>query len=376
MSVRIIASYPSTHPFRALGRAVASTIGILLIAVAVVAASLPLLLVFALLYTGGDASMDAESVRTVSIAAGIAVVGMWVGLLLLRGRRRLGLFLRRFGYGDATRTISGVVAGRAGRSWRMVTLDDAQVAPIGTARRHRRVSLTVTLVGVAVVVAALYWVFGGGLMGYAESLNQDVESTSSDALGQVFAEIIGFIIVFVLVGTVVLIGSMIVLAVAIVAGAANRAARRAQRQASVVIDADRDVAPTATLIAKRNRRILGSRLVVARVAGPQWRATVRALAGVADAVVIDLSQPTENVVWEVEVMRAFVKDRWVLVCHRDRLDSLTNPSLAPAGSPYYRLAGLLDGQEILTYGGGRAEERRFARSLRNKLNAVALATPR
>lgn len=181
---------------------------------------------------------------------------------------------------------------------------------------------------------------------------------------------------FVLVGTVVLIGSMIVLAVAIVAGAANRAARRAQRQASVVIDADRDVAPTATLIAKRNRRILGSRLVVARVAGPQWRATVRALAGVADAVVIDLSQPTENVVWEVEVMRAFVKDRWVLVCHRDRLDSLTNPSLAPAGSPHHRLAGLLDGQEILTYGGGRAEERRFARSLRNKLNAVALATPR
>jgi len=41
-----------------------------------------------------------------------------------------------------------------------------------------------------------------------------------------------------------------------------------------------------------------------------------------------------------------------VVCHRDRLDSLTNPSLAPAGSPHHRLAGLLDGQEILTYGGG------------------------
>ncbi len=377
MSVRVIASYPSAHPFRALGRAVAATIGILLMAAGVLTASIPLVFLFALIYSGGDLEMDAESARLVAIATAIAIGGLWVGRLLLRGRRRLGLFLRRFGYGDATRTISGVVAGGAGRSWRMVTLDDAQIAPIGTARRHRRFSLVVAVLGVAVVAAALYWLFGGGLVSYAENLSQDMEtSPTTDGFGQALGEIIGFIIIAALVGIVVLIGSMIVLAIAIVAGAANRAARRAQRQATVVINSDKDVVPTATLIGKRNRRILGSRLVVARVAGPQWRAMVRALAGVSDAVVIDLSQATENLVWEVEVMRAFARDRWVLVCHRDRLGPLTDTGLAPAGSPYHQLAILLDGEDVLPYGTGTAEVRRFARSLRNKLNAVALATPR
>jgi hypothetical protein len=43
-----------------------------------------------------------------------AIVGLWLGVRALRGHRRLGLFLRRFGYGEATRTMSAVVAGQVG----------------------------------------------------------------------------------------------------------------------------------------------------------------------------------------------------------------------------------------------------------------------
>jgi len=122
------------------------------------------------------------------------------------------------------------------------------------------------------------------------------------------------------------------------------------------------VARQAKVIARRNRRVISSRLVVCTVANPQWQDTVRALAATADAVVIDLSHATENVVWEVEQMRP---DRWVLVCHRDRLAPLIQAAVP--GSPYHRLGSLIDGHDVLVYGAG---QRQFARSLRHRLDAL------
>ena len=53
------------------------------------------------------------------------------GLRLVRGARTSVLFLRRFGYTDATRAVTFAVTKTVGRTWRLVTLDDEQTAALG-----------------------------------------------------------------------------------------------------------------------------------------------------------------------------------------------------------------------------------------------------
>ncbi len=61
-----------------------------------------------------------------------------VSSTLMRGRRGLVLFLRRFGHREVTETVTFAVSKTTGRSWRMVTLDDSAIAPVGTATRTLR----------------------------------------------------------------------------------------------------------------------------------------------------------------------------------------------------------------------------------------------
>jgi len=72
------------------------------------------------------------------MAGAFALLAMWLGVLLIRGRRRLGLYLRKFGFADTTRTVSNALKSAVGRSVRLVTLDDSQVVPVGVGagRRH------------------------------------------------------------------------------------------------------------------------------------------------------------------------------------------------------------------------------------------------
>jgi hypothetical protein len=363
MGVRVVESYPGSV---SVGRFFGAAFGVVLLVVAMVAAVLPVVFVVGLLVdlidVGDAPSTDGATVGLLVGSVAVSVVGGWAGLRLLRGRRRLGLFLRRFGYGEATRTISTVVAGGLGRSWRMVTLDDSSVAPIGSARRHRFVSVLVTVAALVAAGFALQWLFGGGL-------DEATGRTLADAgtpqdLGQAIGNAIGAAVVVALLLALVLLIAAIALVVGGVGGLALRSARLARRQASVVVDRPDQVARQARSIARRNRRVISSRLVVCTVANPLWQDTVRALAATADAVVVDLSHATENVVWEVEQL---TPDRWVLVCHRDRLAPLLAAGTAAPGSPYHRLGRLLDGQDVLVYSGG---QRRFARSLRHRLDAM------
>ncbi len=72
-----------------------------------------------------------EIVLAWGISTPIAIVGLMMGPRLLRGERKLVLFLRRFGYADATRAVTFAAAKTVGGSWRLVTLDDKEIAPLG-----------------------------------------------------------------------------------------------------------------------------------------------------------------------------------------------------------------------------------------------------
>ena len=56
-------------------------------------------------------------------------------------------------------------------------------------------------------------------------------------------------------------------------------------------------------VARNKRREFAPRLTVARVADPIWKDVVHAFAEDADLVLVDISQPTEALVWEMETLR-------------------------------------------------------------------------
>jgi hypothetical protein len=298
----------------------------------------------------------------------LAVLFIVVGLRLLRGRRRLGLFLRRFGFGAATATISRTLAGSVGRSWRMVTLDDARVTPIGAARRHTWL-LGPLAIASALAISALLTVGVSLLVGDPWGLVvSTTEPGTGGFLGDEFGEAIGRgIFEFIILGLL----APVAMTVAVISGGSFLATRRAQRRATVHIAEGGQIAPISDLVHRRSRRVFASRLVVANVADSQWRPTVRAFAGVCDAVIIDVSQPSEHLLWELHAMRAFFGDRWVLVCHRDRVRALTEQ--IGTAAPQRQLATLIDGHDVLVYGDGSADRRRFARTLRRRL-ALAVAS--
>ena len=61
----------------------------------------------------------------------IAIIGIRYGRRLVRGTRSPVLFLRRFGYRGSMQVVTFAVANTIGSSWRLVTLDDAAIAPVG-----------------------------------------------------------------------------------------------------------------------------------------------------------------------------------------------------------------------------------------------------
>lgn len=81
-------------------------------------------------------------VHKVEVAFGasltIAIIGIRYGRRLVRGTRSPVLFLRRFGYRGSMQVVTSAVANTIGSSWRLVTLDDAAIAPVGVQRPIRR----------------------------------------------------------------------------------------------------------------------------------------------------------------------------------------------------------------------------------------------
>src|SRR4051794_15257125 len=140
MPVNVVLDYPKRHRTRRLHRWIATTFGGLMVFVGAVASIVmfPSLLYLGVLYVAmpiveggagqGVPGLDGDILVLAVISTTVTILGLKVGLRLLRGQRRLVLFLRRFGYGEATKAATFAATKTIGRSWRLVTLDDAAVA--------------------------------------------------------------------------------------------------------------------------------------------------------------------------------------------------------------------------------------------------------
>ena len=392
MGLRLVTDVPRRFRARFLLRGLVVLVAVLLLALALLAGAVALVLL-ALYVTSPDVFPAAIALSTAGL------ISMMLGLRLLRGRRRLVLFLRRFRLTEATEAVTVALATAMGRSWRVVTLDDTQTPPIGVPPSIRRSLAVTTGIGAAAVTGALIWFppadmlalfsMAGELSGLLDGMlsvtSHDVLTPKEGGAGvndlpaALFATLIGLPILAAAVVVVVVLTMVVFLVVTAFVGffglmmaSGYVRARRAESRKRATVESLAEIETIARDLPRRSRRIMGPRLTVLTVASPIWRDAVRVLVVAAPVVLIDVSQPSQNLLWEVETLRRDPSARWVLIGDHARLDGLAASQHGPGATDpvVQRLAVLLDGESVLAYRAGRRSMRRFARALRASLDAA------
>jgi hypothetical protein len=340
-------------------------------------------------------------------AAGTGLVVLFAGLLLVRGRRRLVLFLRRFGDTDATHAAT-VATGRMGGSWRLVTMDDARIAPLGVNAAARTFmgaanAFTATVEIATAASRIIGKVFKFVMIAAAWGTGAAAVLTGITAPGNIFERIIA---VFSLVNLaqpsggapgdlfracvyVLIVGAVLFLAWTALSLSftvlvlpflsflmiLQDGIAEAEWLKRLVIEDIKGIVFARSAIRRISRRVLSPRLTVLAVDSDLWQLAVGGLAVFCAVPLIDVSEPTENVLWEIEQMTQRFGARCVFVGDYERVLQLTEPTAA--GSMWARQQQLLDGYSVLAYTNDQHGVSAFSRALRATLErAVRLPAPR
>jgi len=148
-----------------------------------------------------------------------------------------------------------------------------------------------------------------------------------------------------------------------------RSVREAERSSRAAIETAEHLRTVTRSILRKARKIISPRLVVVTVATDLWQPAVQQLAARASMILIDVSERTENLLWEIQNVLPKLGPRCILIGHYDKVCRLaTNgPHAAPRGLVAAHLASLLDDREVLAYTNDDLGMRRFARALQAKL---------
>ncbi len=415
--LRIILDHPNRHLARRAGRSLATAWGAILVGIGLLASigAVPASIAVLGLFAGWVTSEPIEDVPAfeVLVAWGIltplAIGGLRYGLRLLRRHRTLVLFLRRFGDDEAQQAVSFAVLRTIGPSWRIVTLDDAEMAPIGIPHATRTLFragslgakglgklafylgvrtfpvLIWAMVGVLILAAAgpALDYFQTGVTSpepWMEALEPYLASVVSvlqgrppiEAIGPTLPGLFALLASAGLVSFAVLMATMVTLILAfplstvlLFISSSAEAAGKAEAAKSATVKSASEVRQAAQAIAERSRRVFGPRLVVLRVVTPEWQLAVRELAARASVVLLDVSEPTENVLWELEEL-TIRKTQYVAIgeyAQVAHLASTSDEGQAP-DAIWLSIRALLKGREILAYTTDPPGLKRFARALR------------
>ncbi|HEU4915377.1 MAG TPA: RDD family protein [Acidimicrobiia bacterium] len=219
-----------------------------------------------------------DRVVALAVMAAIAVPLMALARKFILGRRRLVLFLRRFGDRGSLAMVTQAATGAPGSGYRLVTLDDRSTVGVG------------------------------------------VEKT-------------------------------------------------------LAVKDDKSLEVALKRVRRLSRRLFGPKAVFLHVDDPIWRSVVLRLVAETNAVLIDVTEPGPNLLWEIETVGSIVRPWWILVGERDALTDLANLDLNDRETTSWTtLAGLLRGEDVLAYRIGEDQDR-FGRVVQAKYDLVTRHRP-
>lgn len=261
-----------------------------------------------------------DGVVALGIGATLAVLlGAWVASAR---RKRLLLFLRRFGQASANEALAGAMVRSLGAVARLVVLDDSVFRPIAIPRRQRLLILLSALPAAVALTGVLTLGAGVGgavvLRGAGVSLTQQgflsigpragamVDETSYTRLPALLQLPQALPLWAVLAG----LGWLTWRGVA--------AGRESHRRVDDEVGLDRTLRRMAWLTHRLAApKPLGSVATVVSSSDAIWQQLVAALAARASVIVLDVSYPTAPILWELRHCLEHHRDRLLLVLNED-----------------------------------------------------------
>lgn len=349
---------------------------VLVVAVAVVIGAG--FIVFSVAQTPNDSSgqpVDTSVPLLVLVGAGsVAVAAAIVSARIARRRRGMVLYLRRFRYAQGLEAVTSAVVGSLGRAWRLVTLDDAQSIPVGISSRTHRARTGLRAVGavggavIRVPASIAYAVFLGSfwaavvLLGYEYLQHRDLSVLGpyrhQAAYGGA-ASLMKPLLVALLTSGLVLVLLMLVQAGMLMVtslpaaylASVERTVRLMDTAKEDGIRVHTDISRLVTQIGARSHRGSSARLWVVKVHSPLWQEAVLRLARHSQRILVDVSEASDNVIWELEHLTAPAGARCVLIGSRERVSWLAGAHAEDLSSELdRRFLRALDGHTILAYG--------------------------
>ena len=415
--MRIVFDHPRTHVTSQFIRHLAWLVGVLLLAAGLLAAvaAVPLSLAVVahvIAYVEGTPSQDfppdfplRELETAFVVALLVTFVGLRYGLRVLRGTRRTVLFLRRFGFDGAQQVVTFAVVSTIGRMWRLVTLDDAEMAPVGVDGAATFVFGLAKPAGriASAASTAIFRTFAWTIYGMcgviaievarAPAVDRLLQDGTLDRYFAIFERVMngrlptafyefslpGIFAVLATASAIAFIGIAVTFIILLspiplfpvlwMAGASARALRDAETWKTAIVQHPPDISRIATEVSRRSQRIFAPRIVVIRVHSLLWPGTVTALAGRAAGVIVDVSDPTENVLWELEEMERLCRGRYVLIGDETSIRRWSASTEVEGAQTFAaRFATQLRDHEVLAYTTDAAGMRRFARALHHRLH--------
>lgn len=361
MTVRILLDGPRRPVGPRVARALAVVTSVPLILAGVLGWAGSAALAYLIPTSSPPSNDPRHSMPAVVLFPAAALIGLPLGIRLLRGKRRVVLFLRRFGFADATKALTYAANAVIGRSSRLVTLDDARVKAVGGPSAPRRLAGLVIVVTIVAGVVFTWWLLTKGFDFILDHMT-DTSSTDNDSFATaIFAPLAASLGVVLIMLVIFVFAASFVASVGLFSALTYRSARRAERAKGMGINSQQDVRRRSRLVAKRGRRIFAPRLLVITVADEFWQQAVSAFASESAAVIIDVSIPSESLLWEIRTLLPVMGKRCVLV---GRFDLLTRQD--PAGRTIIAspMAHDIDGHDVLAYRTDTKGIRRFSRALR------------
>ncbi len=380
----IIQNLSGVSRLKRLRRAIVTLLGMIFTLAAIIGTTPVLLLVMILLFSliRGTAPPDLserELLFFLLTGAG-SFLCFYIGRRLIRGKRHLILFLRKFGFQSASRALTFAVSTAFGRHWRLVTLDDAEIASMGVPGGKRQtVRIGRWILLLALIFAILYvvfWFMGDKPGAIVEDIFDNIFSSSQRRGDNLLTSLLGAVVGTIAVGAVVLGISLalMLLGTALTASAmlfswnAWREVLKAERSRVLKLRDKNRIKVTVKRAVKRANRIFAPRLAVLQVSGAIWQQVVRDLAASVDAVLVDISKPSENLLWEIETLKNLDDTRCLFVGKLDQVRKIIegDEKKGSQDDDAHRLKSLLDDDEVLTY---RDEEKKTMRIFAKNLEA-------
>jgi hypothetical protein len=322
-----------------------------------------------------------------SVLVALAIIG--AGALtvpLARYNRREVLFLRRFGDAETAHAVTDALP-TIGRSWRIVALDDRTLKPVSASREFRWTAWVDPFFDLSLSAA-------GGLFGLAQAVGYPTlallgfmlwrsEGTQAQrwqgilhgggllhAVGRVGIEMSIFLLVAAIVFFILRWSMMPAFAITFALGSADDADESSRGS----IRFQDDIFRTQKAIRRNAKRTVAARIAVVTVSDDLWRESVARLADDAAVVLVDVSHPSEHVIWEVEyLLTAGIPCAFVGAA--PRLSYLTDYSFD--GEFEAILRDRLDGRTVVSYvpSGRESARRDFARALRASFERLGKRNP-